>query len=292
MDREVTIWDLLTHTSGFTYHFLEYGPVEEMYREARVSSEKPLSEFVADLLKLPLAFQPGTAWRYSFAHDVAAHLIELMSGHSVDEYLRENLFEPLGMVDTGYHVLRSKLDRFVAMYGSGEILEPDMTVTRLYGDAAKGVNTLLASPTDSLESRPHNVFRGGHGLVSTAQDYYRFCQMLLNGGELEGARVLGRKTVELVTTNHLVPEMVPIEIGGMYRHGHGYGLGVGVLTDVGQCQIPGSAGAYTWGGAACTSFWVDPREELIGIQMGQFQPSGYHLISNDFAVAAYQAIVA
>jgi CubicO group peptidase (beta-lactamase class C family) len=128
-------------------------------------------------------------------------------------------------------------------------------------------------------------------LVSTVPDYYRFCQMLLNGGELERTRVLGRKTVEMVTTNHLVPGMVPIEIGGVHRDGHGYGLGVGVLTDIGQYRLPGSLGAFNWGGAACTSFWVDPREELVGIQMAQFQPGGYHLISDDFRVAAYQAIV-
>ena len=291
LQRPVTVRDLLTHTSGLTYHWLEYGPVEEMYRETRVSSEKPLQEFVADLLKLPLAFQPGTAWRYSVAHDVAAHLIEVMSGQSVDAYLRENVFQPLGMVDTGYYVPQGKLDRLAAMYGTVDLIEPDVTGTRWYEDAAVAGSRLLASSTNSLESGPHNIFRGGHGLVSTTQDYYRFCQMLLNNGELSGTRILGRKTIELMTANHLAAELLPYEIGGIYSPGYGFGLGMRVLMDVGQAQIPGSVGEYGWAGAASTYFWIDPKEELIGIQMAQFQPGGVHPIESAFRIAAYQAIV-
>lgn len=291
LEREVTIRDLLTHTSGLTYHFLENSPVEEMYREAKVRSEGPLPEFVDDLLKLPLAFQPGTAWRYSSSHDVAAYLIEIITGQALDTYLRENLFEPLGMVDTGYYVPQERLERFAAQYGSGDISQPDMTVTRWYGDAADGVNDLISGPTDSLESKPHSVFRGGHGLVSTALDYLRFCQMLLNKGELDGVRLLSRKTVELMTTNHLAPELMPFEIGGVYCLGYGFGLGFRVLMDVGQCQITGSEGEYGWAGAAGTYFWIDPQEEFIGIQMAQFQPGGYHQIAEDFRVMAYQSIV-
>ena len=291
LEREVTVRDLLTHTSGLTYHFLEYGRVEEMYRDARICSEKPLPEFVADLLELPLAFQPGTAWRYSYATDVGAYLIELLGGQPLDVHLRENLFQPLGMVDTGYYVPEEKLDRFAAMYGSGNVIEPDMTITRWFGDAEDGVNDLISGPRDCLESGPHNVFRGGHGLVSTALDYLRFCQMLLNKGELEGTRLLGRKTVELMTTNHLTPELMPFEIGGIYYAGYGFGLGFRVLKDVGQCLTTGSEGEYGWGGAASTYFWVDPREEFIGIQMAQFQPGDYHQIGADFRVMAYQSIV-
>jgi CubicO group peptidase (beta-lactamase class C family) len=289
--RPVTVRDLLTHTSGLTYHFTEYGPVEEMYRQARICSDKPLAGFVADLCRMPLAFQPGTAWRYSMAHDVAAYLIEVMSGQPLDVYLRENLFEPLGMVDTGYRVPQGKLDRLASMYGTGDVLEPGMTLTRWYEDAETAGSRLLATSTDSLESTPHNVFRGGHGLVSTAQDYYRFCQMLLNGGELEGKRILGRKTVELLTANHLLPELMPYDIGGIDYAGYGFGLGMRVALDVAQTQLPGSMGEYGWAGAASTYFWIDPREALIGVQMTQFQPSGFHLIANDFRVAAYQAIV-
>ena len=291
LQRPVTVRDLLTHTSGLTYHFLEYGRVEEMYREARLAAKKPLSEFVADLLELPLAFQPGAAWRYSFAHDVVAHLIEIMSNRPLDVYLQENLFKPLGMEDTGFYVPEDKLDRFASMYGSVVIEQSDTTATKWYGDAEAGVNRRLASPEDSLESKRHNVLRGGGGLVSTASDYWQFCQMLLNKGELGGKHFLSRKTVELMTTNHLPPELMPFEIGGTYSPGYGYGLGVNVLMDVGQCQSVGSKGAYSWGGAATTSFWVDPKEELVGIQMAQFQPSGFHLIAEDFKVMAYQSIV-
>jgi CubicO group peptidase (beta-lactamase class C family) len=291
LQRPVTVRDLLTHTSGLTYHFLEYGHVEEMYRETGVSSERPLTEFVAHLLELPLAFQPGTAWRYSYSYDVVAYLVEIMSGQPLDAFLQENLFEPLDMADTGFFVPGDKLERFAAMYGSGDCLEPDMTGTKWYGGAEEGIHRLIADSMDSLESAPHNVFRGGHGLVSTAPDYLRFCQMLLNKGELGGKRILSRKTVELMTTNHLAPDLLPFEIAGMYTPGYGYGLGLKVLMDVGQGQTMGSQGEYAWSGAADTSFWIDPQEELIGVQMAQFQPSGYHLIGADFRVAAYQSIV-
>ena len=291
LQRPVTVRDLLTHTSGLTYHWLEYGHVEEMYRERRVESLKPLSDFVTGLLELPLAFQPGAAWRYSFAHVVVAHLIEILSSRPLDVYLEESLFEPLGMVDTGFYVPECKLDRFASMYGSVEIDRSDTTATKWYGDAEAGVNRRLARPEDSLQAKRHNVLRGGAGLVSTASDYWRFCQMLLNRGELDGGRILGRKTVELMTTNHLPPELMPYEVGGVYSPGCGYGLGVSVLMDVGQCQSVGSEGAYSWGGAATTSFWIDPTEELVGIQMAQFQPSGFHLIAQDFKVMAYQSIV-
>jgi CubicO group peptidase (beta-lactamase class C family) len=290
LERPVTVRDLLTHTSGLTYPFLEYGPAEEMLRGMPVST-LPLSEFVDSCLKVPLAFQPGTSWRYSVAHDVVAHLIEVMSGQSVDVYLRENVFEPLGMVDTGYYAPRDKLDRLSAMYGTADLAQLGMTFAKWFEDAAVADRRLLGEPTDSLESGPHSVFRGGHGLVSTAQDYYRFCQMLLNEGELSGTRILGRKTVELMTANHLRPELMPYEIQGMYSPGSGYGLGVGVILDVAQSQFPGSVGTYGWSGAASTDFWVDPQEQLIGIQMAQYQPGGFYPIAADFKVATYQAIV-
>lgn len=290
LEREVNVRDLLTHTSGLTYHFLENGPVEAMYRQARVNTNIPLADFVDGLLKMPLAFQPGSSWRYSMAHDVVAYLVEVLSGKPLDVYLRENLFSPLGMVDTGFYVPEDKLDRFAAQYGSSDITEPDMSITKWYGEAMEGVNRRISGPENSLESAPHNIFRGGHGLVSTASDYLRFCQMLLNNGELDGKRVLGRKTVELMTTNHLAPELLPYELGGIYSFGYGYGLGLRVLMDVGQCQTMGTVGEYGWAGAANTYFWIDPKEEFIGIQMAQFQPSDYHLSSQDFRVMAYQAI--
>ncbi len=287
LEREITVHDLLTHTSGLTYHTFEYGPVEAMYREARVCSTQPLADLVADLARLPLAFQPGTAFRYSFAHDVVAHLVEILSDQPFDHFLRENLFEPLGMLDTGFYVPEDKLDRFTAMYGSGDWNEPEMTITRWYD----GTDNTIARPRDCLESSPHNVLRGGVGLVSTAADYLRFCQTMLNGGELEGTRVLGRKTVELMTVNHLPVELQPFELAGIYSPGFGYGLGFSVLMDVGLSQKLGSRGEFAWLGAASTSFWVDPAEQLIGIQLAQFQPEEYHPLAADFRVATYQSII-
>ena len=290
LKRPVTLRDLLTHTAGLTYAFLEYGPVEALYRQDHAILAKSLAEFVADVVKRPLAFQPGTAWRYSVAHDFLAYLVERMSGQPFDVYLRANVFEPLGMTDTGFYVPAAKLDRLAALYGSAHIEEPDMTGSKAWMAAANGVHRLLAGPADSRESTPHRVIRGGHGLVSTAPDYFRFCQMLLNKGELDGIRLLGRKTIELMTVNHLAPELMPYEIGWSYSPGYGYGLGFRVLQDVGQCGTLGSPGEYGWGGAATTYFWIDPQEELIGIVMAQFMPSGYHLIDSDFRVLAYQAI--
>jgi CubicO group peptidase (beta-lactamase class C family) len=225
------------------------------------------------------------------SHDVVAYLIEIISGKPLDVYFTENLFEPLGMVDTAFYTPREKLDRLAAQYGSANITQPDITFSSWFEDAEKGINRLLTGPLDGLESKPHNIFRGGHGLVSTAHDYLQFCRMLLNNGELNGTRFLGRKTVELITTNQLPPEMIPYEIGGIYYFGYGYGLGFRVLMDVGQCYSVGSVGEFGWAGAADTYFWIDPKEDFIGIQMSQFQPGGYHLIAQDFRVMSYQSIV-
>ena len=291
LDEPVNIRHLLTHTSGLTYHFWEYGKVEEMYREAKIASAKPLEEFVADLLKMPLVFQPGSRFRYSFSQDVAAHLVEIMSGQSFAEYLEEHICKPLGMVDTGFYVREENRDRLTAMYGVCDLLEPQAIGTAMWEQAEKGINKLVASPSDSLESSPHNVFRGGHGLVSTATDYLRFAQMVLNGGELDDARILGRKTIESMITNHLDAALLPYETDGIYAPGVGYGLGFGVLMDLGQCMTLGSVGEHNWSGAATTSFWIDPVEELVAFQAAQFQPMAYHLVAEDFRVAVYQAIV-
>jgi len=219
LERPVTVHDLMTHTSGLTYQWLEYGSVEEMYRELDTWTDDSLPEFVAALAELPLAFQPGAAWRYSVAHDVLAYLIEILSDRPLDAYLQETLFEPLGMVDTGFCVREGALDRFSAMYGSLRIEESDSTAMQWYMRAAEGVNECLARPEESREAAPHSVFRGGNGLVSTAADYWRFAQMLLGNGALEGTRILGRKTVELMTTNHLPAELMPYELQGMYSPG-------------------------------------------------------------------------
>ena len=289
--RQVTVHDLLTHTSGMTYSFSSYGPVEALYREERVFADQPLEQLANDLASLPLAFQPGSQWRYSVSQDVAAHLVQVLSGMAFDEFLQTNLFAPLGMVDTGFFVPAEKHERFAAMYGVRDCCDGEGIALDITAQANAGVNNLLADPRDCRESKPHNVLRGGIGLVSTAGDYLRFCRMLLSNGTFEGQRLLSRKTVELMTCNHIVESLLPIPFEDGPKSGFGYGLGFGVLMDVGQPKALGSVGEFNWSGAATTSFWIDPREALIGIQMAQFQPSGFHLIAEDFKTMTYQAIV-
>ena len=289
--RPVQMRDLFTHTSGLTYHFTEYGAVEQLYRDTNLFEPKPLSEMVDAICELPLAFQPGTRFRYSVGHDVLGYIVELISGVPFDQFLKEQIFEPLKMVDTGFWVPEEDHYRFASMYGGVTVDEPDTSIMTWYGSVMSGVNRKLAGATDGRQSQPHNDNRGGGGLVSTTNDYYRFAQMMLNGGELDGAQILGRKTVELMRTNQLLPHQMPWEIGNMITSGYGFGLGMSVLTDLGQAMKAGSVGSYGWGGAANTNFWIDPEEELIGIIMTQFQPSGYFASSADFQTAVYQALV-
>ena len=290
LQRPVTIRDLLTHTSGLSYHFLEYGPVEQLYRDNELSSHQSLKEFVNDMLKMPLAFQPGTQWRYSFSHDVVAYLIEVISGQAIDKFLQENLFDPLEMIDTGYFVTDRNRHRLASMYGSLDLLEAKSTVMKGFERAFEGNIKLLGSSEIGLEAKAHNVFRGGHGLVSTAQDYFHFCQMLLANGTWKDKKLLSRKTIELMTANQLAPELLPFEIQANVYGGYGYGLGVRTLMDLGQAALLGSEGEHGWAGAANTYYWIDPQEELIGILLTQFQPPGFHTVSADFRTIAYQAI--
>lgn len=291
LKRPVTIRDLLTHTSGLTYHFTQYGPVEEMYRKKKLSSFKPLDEFVHELLTLPLCFQPGTRFRYSFAHDVVARLVEVVSGMRFDEFLQKNIFSPLEMHDTGFFVPEQKLPRLASMYGTMDIIQPKATAAALWKNVESAGGNLLGSSSKGVETGEHAICRGGHGLVSTATDYFHFSTMLLNRGRFKERQLLSPKTVELMTANHLLPELLPFEIRNMEQPGYGYGLGVRVLMDVGQAQLLGSPGEFGWSGAANTYFWIDPVEQMIGIILAQFQPNNYYPLSQDFRTTAYQAIV-
>lgn len=278
-EREISMRDLLTHTAGLTYDFLEESPVGAMYREADlVNSSGSLKEMVEKLAGLPLVFQPGSGWRYSVATDVLGRLVEVVAGIPFERFLEERIFEPLGMVDTAFFVPNEKLGRFAAMYGPGD------------GGGIKRV----AAPLASLQAGPASIPLGGGGLVGTAPDYMRFLQMLLNDGELDGVRLLGRKTIELMTINHLPQQCLPYTTSRgreIQYQGYGFGLGFKVLMDVAQSQSVGSAGEYGWGGMANTYFWVDPKEELIGIAMPQFLPDYYYPLRAQFKALTYQAIV-
>ncbi|GAF68830.1 unnamed protein product, partial [marine sediment metagenome] len=263
LEREMTIWHLLTHTAGLTYDFSEDSPVDALYLEADLHNvDTPLEEMIHKLNKLPLVHQPGTAWRYSMATDVLGYLIEVISGTLLDVFLKEKVFKPLSMEDTDFYVPEEKLGRFAAMYGPTE----------------NGGIELLDAPATSQYTRPPRFLSGGIGLVSTASDYMRFCQMLLNRGELDGTRLLGRKTVELMTINHLPDELIPIQVQPHTLHGCGFGLGFRVLVDVPSAGRLGSKGEFGWGGAASTSFFIDPQEELVGLLLSQLSPSRYYPI--------------
>ncbi len=281
-ERPMSIRDLFTHMSGLTYGFMERTNVDHAYRRLGIGreSQKNLREMVESLAEVPLEFSPGTRWNYSVSTDVLGYLVEVLSGMPLDEYFRSQIFEPLGMVDTAFQVPPEKLDRFAANYTRGR----DKSL-RLEDD-----------PETSAFVKPVSFFSGGGGLVSTAADYLRFCRMLLNGGELDGARILGRKTIELMTLNHL-PEgkdLTELALGGFAEttyEGVGFGLGFSVQLDCAKSQLVGSPGEYAWGGAASTVFWIDPSEELIVIFMTQFFPSGTFNFRGQLKSIIYPAIV-
>jgi CubicO group peptidase (beta-lactamase class C family) len=265
VERPMTVRDLLCHTSGLTYGFLESTNVDAAYRTLGIGGEKSgatLRDMAEKLAAVPLEFSPGTAWNYSVSTDMVGHLVEIISGQPLDVFLRERIFAPLGMDDTFFQVPEAKLPRFAANYA------------RRRDRSLK----LEDDPQDSPYGREVTFFSGGGGLVSTGTDYLRFCQMLLNGGELGGARILGRKTIELMTQNHLPDgrDLASCSIGLFGEtpfEGQGFGLGFSVREDPVKGQVMSSRGTFAWGGAASTIFWIDPAEELIVIFMTQLMPS-------------------
>ena len=289
--RPIQIHDLFTHMAGLTYSFLEDSPVCAMYRglpllaDAGTSLERAIDE----LARLPLAYQPGSRWHYSVSIDVIGHMIQVLSGHPLRDFLRKRMFEPLGMRDTDFFVPPAKRDRVAAMYGGPDIAAPGMTNSQIIAAGLEGYNK-RADVSASYPVDDEHFARGGHGLFSTAADYMRFAQMLLNGGTLDGARVLGRKTVEFMHINHIPKELLPFGASGETTPGYGFGLGSRVLMDVGMTSAPGSNGEYGWGGAATTYYWVDPEEELIGVMMAQYMTSP-HMPDRTFQTAVYQALV-
>jgi CubicO group peptidase (beta-lactamase class C family) len=291
-ERPMQIRDLLTHTSGLTYGFMARHPVDALYRrrgvEGRTAALAPmedepsvdLAEMVAKLAELPLQFSPGTRWNYSVSTDVCGHLVEVISGQPLDRFLAARVFEPLRMVDTGFAVRAEQADRLAACYA----------VT-----AADKLAVADPVATSSYRSMP-TFLSGGGGLVSTAADYLRFTLMLLNGGELDGARVLGRKTVEFMTLNHLptggdLASMGQRVFSETTYEGIGFGLGFSVMLDPARAAVVGSVGEYAWGGAASTMFWVDPREELVGLLLTQLIPSSSYPLRREMKALTYQALI-
>jgi len=274
--REITIRDLLTHTAGLSYGDEEDFPVDELYGQADLfSAGITLEEMVRRLTDLPLVHQPGEVWRYSVATDVVGYLVEVISDMPFADFLDEKILQPLGMKDTAFFVPLTKMERFAEVYGQTE----------------RGHLEVLDVATAGDYSETVRLHSGGHGLVSTAADYLRFAQMVLNKGELDGVRLLGPRTVELMTTNHLPPALLPIAMGKEQMPGFGFGLGFSVLIDAAQAGVMASVGTHGWGGWASTNSWIDPREQLIGVLMLQYIPSDTYPIREDFRTLVYQALI-
>ena len=291
--RPMQIVDLMRHTSGLTYGFQQRSNVDAAYRELKIGEiEKAgtLASMIADLAKMPLEFSPGEAWNYSVSTDVIGYLIGVISGKPFEQFLQERIFDPLGMNDTGFFVPPDKAHRLAACYSAS----PQGAMTFHAADR-KGGLTLQDDPATSSFLSPPSFISGGGGLCSTAADYLTFCRALLNRGELGGVRLLGPKTLALMTSNHLpggrdLPAMSRSLFSEATYNGIGFGLGFSVTMNPAQTLIPGSAGEYSWGGAATTSFWIDPAEELIAIFMTQVTPSSTYPVRRELRTMVYAAI--
>ena len=265
-ERQMTVKHLLTHTAGLIYGGDWEHPINDRYREATFF-DGDLAHMVNELGKIPLLHHPGDAWNYGMSTDVLGYLVEVVSGMPFAEFLKKRILDPLSMVDTDFSVPEAKADRYATVYEPTE---------------DGGIQVLENPP---VSKGPLSFFHaGGAGLQSTAADYLRFCQMMLNAGELNGNRLLGRKTVELIRMNHISQDWQPL-----WRTGCGFGLGFAVITDVAETHSVGSVGTYSWGGLASTTFWIDPVEDLIAIFMTQLiGDSPFHA---QFRVLTYQAII-
>ncbi len=280
----IRLWHLLTHTAGLTYGFHRTHPVDALYREAGfdwgTAPELDLAGVSEALARQPLQFQPGSEWNYSVATDVLGRLIEVVSGQSLDTFFSERIFTLLGMHETGFQIDPAALDRLAALY-----VPHPKTKAPFRHDEMGTVGRVTPS-----------CLSGGGGLVSTAGDYHRFTQMLLRGGELDGVRLLGSRTVEVMASNHL-PGGVDLETYGRVGFsetpydGFGFGLGFSVLDDPVKAKTLASAREFAWGGAASTAFWVDPDEDVTVLFFTQLLPSSTHPIRAELRNLVYQALV-
>ena len=277
--RPMTIEQLMTHTAGLTNGWHLEHPVERAYRDAALYQSADLDAFIDKLATLPLRFEPGTRYHYSVATDVLGALVERLSGQTLEQFFQARIFDPLDMRDTFFNVPDNKLTRVAGSHlwnAEGQLLEL--------------MPAELLPPPSGV-----TLFSGGGGLISTARDYWRFCEMLRRGGELNGMRILGPKTVQAMTMARLTPEVrnngaTEYPASHLYP-GQSFGLGAGVITDPAQSQVISSQGEYSWGGIANTKFWIDPEEDLIVVFMSQVMGTPHsdrHRF--DLKVATYQAL--
>ncbi len=299
-EAPMTIRHVMTHTSGLTYGFMRTNVVDEKYRDLDMEMTNPeetLADWTDKLVQAPLICQPGSQWNYSVSSDLLGRLVEIWSGKTLREFFLTRIFKPLGMVDTDFHVHPDKHERFTSLYvpptgGSlsnvGNKTEED--------SKPKGGVTRQEAYNDSRYLSPTNIYSGGGGLTSTMHDYARFCQMLLNGGELDGEQILGRKTVEFMRLNQL-PDGKDMAAMGQpvwsetTYDGIGFGLGWAVVLDPVKAHAITSPGEHHWGGAASTFFWIDPVEDLYVVFLTQLMPSSAYPIRRELRQRIYQSLV-
>lgn len=278
----VTVRQIMTHTAGFTYAFNNpTAPLEAMYDDRQLDFNpkgSPLSEWVKELAEVPLAFHPGTRWNYSVATDVLGHFVEVLSGQALDRFFAERIFEPLSMADTSFAVGDDDLDRLTTFYKYKT------------GDRMSEIETSEAS----VFRPPIQRYQGGGGLISTATDYLRFLEMMRNGGSLNDVRLLGPRTINFMTANHLPGDLASMgqaRFGESNFEGVGFGLGVAVMLDPTRAQTLSSVGEYNWGGAASTACWVDPKEEISAVYLTQLYPSSTYPLRRELRTLVYQALI-
>lgn len=278
------MWHLLTHTAGLTYGFTKSSPVDEMYRLAGSDFAQPPGMDLAALCDLwasmPLLFEPGTGWNYSVASDVVGRVVEVLTGQTLDEVFNERIFAPLGMTDTTWWVDADNASRLAALYAA----VPASTQAFRYDEIGRGA------------LKPPSWLGGGGGLISTAHDYDRFTRMLLQGGELDAARILSPRTLAYMTRNHLpggamLTSLARGQFAETSYDGMGFGLGFGVLVDPVALKVPAVAGEFTWGGAASTAFWVDPVEQITAAFYTQLIPSSRWPIRSELRQLVYTALI-
>ena len=278
--RHMTIRDLLTHMSGLTYDFMYRTNVDGAYRATKLQNTGSLKDMVNTLSELPLEFSPGDKWNYSVSTDVIGYLVEYFSGLKFDEYLKKNILEPLEMIDTGFHCPEEKVHRMAACYQYVPNNQPSLIKE--------------GTPRDITKER--QFLSGGGVLVSTISDYYKFSSMLLDQGELEGKRIIGRKTLEMMTSNHLPDgkDLTDLTSGSSFSEtpykGIGFGLGFSVMLDPVKSQVLSDPGEFGWGGMASTVFWVNPVEDIVLIFMTQLIPSSTYQLRRELRTLVYSAL--
>mgnify|MGYP006059991863 FL=1 len=273
-ERDMSIKDLLTHMSGLTYNFMYRTNVDAAHRSSDLMRSENLEEFINTLSKLPLEFSPGKKWNYSVSTDVLGYLVEQVSGQSLDEYFKKNIFEPLGMEDTDFECPDDKLSRLASLYEYNQSGKPK----------------LMEVP--SLDVK---MMSGGGGLFSTMSDYYKFASMLLNQGEMNGARIIGRKTLQYMTSNHLpngkdLTEMSESAFSETPYAGVGFGLGFSVMLDPLKSQTLSDIGEFGWGGMASTVFFINPKEDMLVIFLTQLVPSSTYQVRRELRSLVYSAL--